>query len=430
MTVGHRSFVVSQLGARMHYAVPRLLAERNMLERLYTDLCAAHGAARLLREMPQQHLPAVLRRLAGRVPQGIPPERITCFEAAGLFGTMRRMRARTATEHTAAEIWSGARLSRLVARDGFGAATDYYGFSGECLEAVTAAKRQGLRTTVEQIIAPRSVLDGLMRAEEADFGGWITPEADAMAGVFADRETAEREAADLVLCGSSFVRDAVIRSGVDPGKCAVVPYGVEARFEGRARIGRSGPLRVLTVGALGLRKGTPYAVAAAKAMRGRARFTMAGSAQGLTPVAMAAIRCAVDYRGQVPRSEIAALFDDADVFLLPSICEGSATVVYEALAAGLPVVCTPNAGSVVTDGEDGFIVPIRDADAVVDALERLAADGGRLERMSRAALRKAADYDLAGYGRRLFAALGLDPAQTAAPVEGGAAWRSTLPAEA
>jgi len=95
----------------------------------------------------------------------------------------------------------------------------------------------------------------------------------------------------------------------------------------------------------------------------------------------------------------------ADVFLLPSICEGSATVCYEALAAGLPVVTTENAGSVVRDGIDGFIVPIRDAAAVVARLETLDRDRPLLESMARAARERAREFTLEKYGERLLAAL-------------------------
>lgn len=407
MSVPARRFVVGQLGARMHYAVPRLLHARGLLERLYTDICAAHGLARLLRELPAERLPAALRRLAGRVPHGIDPERITCFEATGVFGVLSRMRARTATEHTTAEMRSGSRFSRLVAARGFGEATDYYGFSGESLEALEASRARGLRVTVEQIIAPRGILDRLMEVEEDRFGDWTKPEPNTAAAAFAMREKAEWAVSDRILCGSDFVRDGVIAEGGDPARCIVVPYGV-ATGGGRPRRRRGGPLRVLTAGALGLRKGTPYVLAAAQALRGRAAFRMVGPAPGLTPAAVERIRRTVEWPGPVPRAEMTAEFEAADVFLLPSLCEGSATVIYEALAAGLPVICTPNAGSVVTHGEDGFIVPIRDAEAIATAVDRLATDPDLLAAMTEAALRKAARHDLAAYGRRLGAALGLE----------------------
>ena len=57
--------------------------------------------------------------------------------------------------------------------------------------------------------------------------------------------------------------------------------------------------------------------------------------------------------------------------MFPSLHEGSAFTVFEALASGLPVVTTPNAGSVVRDGEEGYIVPIRDVPALMDRILRL-----------------------------------------------------------
>jgi glycosyltransferase involved in cell wall biosynthesis len=109
--------------------------------------------------------------------------------------------------------------------------------------------------------------------------------------------------------------------------------------------------------------------------------------------------------GPVPRAEIARHFVWADVFLLPSVCEGSATVVYEALAAGLPVVTTPNAGSVVRDGIDGFVCPCGDAESICEKIEVLGRDRNLVATMAREARLRSLDYDVASYGRRLLAAV-------------------------
>jgi glycosyltransferase involved in cell wall biosynthesis len=95
------------------------------------------------------------------------------------------------------------------------------------------------------------------------------------------------------------------------------------------------------------------------------------------------------------------LYAWADVLLLPSICEGSATVTYEALATGLPVICTHNTGSIVRDGIDGFIIPIRDPDAIVERLQRLLGDPKLREELAANAHRRSLDYDVAAYGQRL-----------------------------
>ena len=89
------------------------------------------------------------------------------------------------------------------------------------------------------------------------------------------------------------------------------------------------------------------------------------------------------------------------MFFLPSLCEGSATVCYEALAAGLPVITTPNAGAVIRHGIEGYIVPIRDVNATVECLERLALNPDLLAVMSEAAVARAAEFTIACYGRRL-----------------------------
>ena len=81
--------------------------------------------------------------------------------------------------------------------------------------------------------------------------------------------------------------------------------------------------------------------------------------------------------------------------------EGSAFATYEALASGLPIVTTKNAGSVARDGEEGFIVPIRDVDALVDRIERLYRDKALRMTMAQAARRRATEFTWAHYRERL-----------------------------
>jgi glycosyltransferase involved in cell wall biosynthesis len=87
----------------------------------------------------------------------------------------------------------------------------------------------------------------------------------------------------------------------------------------------------------------------------------------------------------------------ADVFVFPSLFEGSAVVTYEALACGLPSVVSPSAGSVVRDGIEGFIVQPRDVDALAGRMERLGRDPALRARMARAARARAIEYDWPRY---------------------------------
>jgi glycosyltransferase involved in cell wall biosynthesis len=397
------SVVVSQMGARMHYAVPRILHEAGALERLYTDICAVQGFPRLLAGLPHDWQPKALRRLLGRIPAGLPTSRIHSFPTMGAWQVLERMRARDPTEETRLALLEARAFSHAVVRGGFGQAAGFYGISGECLEQIEAAKARGMWTVVEQIIAPRAIVERLVAAEAERFPAWGGAHFNPHAWAFAQRERREWAVADLIVCPSQFVRDGVIAEGGPAEKCVVVPYGIDVqRFSAPDRQ-RSGRLRVLTVGAVGLRKGSPYVLAAAQRVGDAAEFRVIGDLAGLPDSIEKPDNLQI--LGVVPRAEIAAHFAWADVFLLPSACEGSATVTYEALAAGLPVIATPNTGSVIEDGVSGFIVGLGDTNAIVSALKSLVDERRMTDEMSRAAILRAAEFDLKAYGRRLLAAL-------------------------
>jgi glycosyltransferase involved in cell wall biosynthesis len=258
---------------------------------------------------------------------------------------------------------------------------------------------------MEQVIAPLRFEISLLREEHQVFPDWqLAYWDDKNTAEFCAREEAEWGAADLILCGSEFVRDSIATCGGPANRGVIVPYGVDAELSFSPRMSHGGPIRVLVVGAVGLRKGSPYVQAAAERLKNRAVFRMVGPLDTL-PKVRATLSEAVELTGAVPRSEIGKHFAWADLFLLPSLCEGSATVTYEALAAGLPVICTPHAGSVVRDGIDGVIVPIRNADAIVEAVDRLNRHPDLRRAMAESAKRRAAEFDLRAYGRRLVAAL-------------------------
>ena len=84
-----------------------------------------------------------------------------------------------------------------------------------------------------------------------------------------------------------------------------------------------------------------------------------------------------------------------DVFVFPSLFEGLALVQGEALSQGLPVITTPNSGGadILRDGVDGFIVPIRDSDAIAERLLAFDADRTLLQQMSESARERAAQLD-------------------------------------
>jgi len=403
------TYVVAQMGARMHYAVPRILEASGQLERLYTDICAVRGWPRLLNLIPNSLRSATVNRLLSRVPRGVPPSRITPFNNFG-YEYAKRRNAIVRQGRFAVHLWAGQEFCRRILKEGFGSAGGVFTFNSAGLEVLQRAKQTGLKAVSEQTIAPMSLELKLLNDEAGRFPGWEASTENAGASAYCHREEEEWKAADLILCGSEFVRDGIACSRGPVGKCVVVPYGVDfttAKAETRkpkAERPTTSPLRVLTVGTVGLRKGSPYVLEAARQLKGKAQFRMVGSI-GVEHDAEVKLRDHVELTGPVPRSDLAAHFDWADVFLLPSLCEGSATVTYEALAHGVPIICTPNTGSVVRDGLEGFIVPIRDAAAIVDRLRQLLHDTVLLRQMSANGVLRAEQFTVAKYGDRLRSAL-------------------------
>jgi len=203
------------------------------------------------------------------------------------------------------------------------------------------------------------------------------------------------------------VRDTLTARGVPAAKIAVIPYGVDVeRFRPPAQPRPRERFRLLFVGHLSQRKGIGHVLEAAKRLKGLPglELVLVGRKVG-AEAAFAPYAEHFRYVSHVPFHEVHALFQDADVFVYPSLHEGSAFVTYEALASGLPVVTTPNAGSVVRDGIEGYVVPIRNVEALCERLERLHRDPDQRARMSEAARARALEFTWAAYRRRVAAQL-------------------------
>jgi glycosyltransferase involved in cell wall biosynthesis len=399
------TYLVAQLGARMHYAVPRILHEAGELERFFTDLSAVSGWPGWFCSLPVSQRMAGLRRISGRFPKDVPTRRITAFNMLGVRYAYRRRRARSRQDFARAFLWAGRTLCKKVISHGFGDARGVYVFNTAGLELLEAARDRGCSTVLEQTIAPLRTEHTLVERERERFPSWQNPVS--LSGEFKaliEREEAEWKQADVILCGSPFVRDSVAACGGPSERCIVVPYGIDQRFHSLPRPRHPGPFRVLTVGAVGLRKGSPYVLAAAKALGKSATFRAVGAFE-CAPGAVEELGSSVELTGAVTHAEVRSHLAWADAFLLPSLCEGSATVIYEALSASLPVICTPNCGSIVRDGVDGFIVPPRDSEAIADAVLRLVQDPALCLEMANNARARAQAYDLPAYGRALLNAL-------------------------
>lgn len=301
--------------------------------------------------------------------------------------------------------WSQALFGRRAGRLGIREGCGVMAFNTNALETFRLLKRAGLPCILDQTIAYRRWSDEVgQRAcdENPEWGdSWAAPAWRA------EEEDEELALADLVLCGSEFCKRTLISGGVPPSKIAVAEYGADtARFTPRATPGASGAVRLLFVGTLALRKGIHHLLEAVRRLQRRGVRLTAAGATCVRPEMLRRYADVLEVTGFRLHGEMPALYRDHDLYVFPSLVEGSSLSIYEAMASGLPVVTTPNAGSIVRDGVDGFIVPPGDVDGLASAIERLVEDRDLRLAMGRSAVERARSYgDWRHYGDRLAGAI-------------------------
>jgi glycosyltransferase involved in cell wall biosynthesis len=211
----------------------------------------------------------------------------------------------------------------------------------------------------------------------------------------------ECHAADWVFAPSEYVRTTLIEIGVEPSRIILLPYGVNTgQFFPEPKTSQ-GPFRVLFMGQVTQRKGIRYLLEAYRRLNlPNSELIIMGSTAG-SGTALGRYSDIFTHVSGVPYSELAQHYQRADIFVFPSLHEGSALVTYEAMACGLPVITTPNSGSWVRDGLDGFIVPIRDIDSLMERILRLYKDRDLRRFMSSNARIRAEQFTWQRYRRTL-----------------------------
>lgn len=398
---------VVQDGARLNYALPVALQRAGLLERVFAEWAAPPGSAEgVLARAVGRVAPGAGRRSAARWHPELDPARV---ERNPLLAARLRLARRRFDSDEAYFAHCSERVARWVLRRGWGAAGAVYGFVRNAHPRVfEAARAAGLAAVGDQMIAPAAAERRRLLAEVGRWPGWHRGGTGKALGLVDEVERRTWAALDRITCASEFVRGELLAAGVSADRVCVVPYPVPAAPGAAARRPPpAGPLTVGFVGGVGLRKGAPYfAQVARRVAGGGLRFVMVGPV-GLTPAGERDLREAgVELVGPVPRAEVAGWLDRFDVFLFPSTCEGSASAVMEAMAAGLPVVVSPESGSIAADGRTGFVRRFDDVDGQAEAVGRLAADPGLRAEMGAAARAAAAAHDLTSYSAQLVALLG------------------------
>lgn len=385
----------------MHYAVPRILHESGNLDCLITD-AYRDPRANLLRFIPPSIVPAAARRFWDRHCPQLPRDKIVALQLFGVAYALRLRIAQSPSSAAKAYLWAGKEFNRRINARGLRGANAIYAFNTAALELFKNSNRNEVLKVLEQTIAPAHVEARELDTEAKAYPAWGSyHRMPKLTNAIAEREKQEWELADIIICGSEYVKGAIAECGGPSRKCAVVPYGVERSIgtDDPVRNRPHDPIRVLTVGAVGLRKGSPRILEAASALKGQAEFRIVGTIPG--DISASLLSRGVQFEGTVPRSEVATHYRWADVFLLPTVCEGSATSCYEALSHGLPVITTKNAGSVVRHLREGLVIAAHSSSDIQESILLLQRDYPLYKRLSDNARIRSKAFDLDKYALEL-----------------------------
>lgn len=393
-------YVVVQVGARREYMVPEALANQGLLSRCYTDLCANLGLGNMLVKSPLKRL-GPMNRLSQRI---VPDRTLSKVRSSALFSLLLTLSGKLSFRFPRigflAQLVAHRFWAKVIEFSGFDNASHLYVMLTEGGPITVAAKRQGLVVVVEVLIMIST--EKRVQEERLEYPDWESPEIDwpKMRKNWDATEDYLRDLDYLVCPSANVIDDLVTNWGISREKCKLVPYGMAPRWLSLTPDPALG--RVLFVGSAGLRKGIHYLALAAKILRSRGRnydFRVAGGVSGV--IADKEECSELRFLGRIPRSEIMEEYKRADVFVLPSLAEGSAEVTYEALGAGVPQIVTRAAGSVIEHGVQGYIVREGDASSLADRIEEIVENRSLRARMSNESKMLAAEYIWPKYGDRL-----------------------------
>ncbi|EHQ28457.1 glycosyltransferase family 4 protein [Mucilaginibacter paludis] len=280
--------------------------------------------------------------------------------------------------------------------------SDVFLFYNGCgLKTCNYARKHGSICVVEGVNSHVSYQEKILSDEYSSLGLHWEP--------FHQREKSKRlkeyDAADYILVPSDFVRNSFLEYGFPFEKIIKVPYGFNS-FPNQDQLpdsDTSDDFTILYVGSVSVRKGLRYLLKAFDNFEHpKKKLVIVGpDVAGENGIRDLKIPENVVFTGALKGEELENAYKSANVFCLPSIEEGLALVLGEALSFGIPIVATINTGAtdIISDGVEGFIVPIRDPLSISEKFQQLADDKELYFNVKQNAVKKAKGlkgWDVAG----------------------------------
>jgi len=340
------------------YFLAKEMYELNRLNMLYTNLTTTRSNA-IPKSMKKIHLSSRLVYLFSRL--GIQTPDLANFTAIRLF-----------------DDWLAKNLSYSEI---------FHSFSSFCLSSMKKAKKMGSMTIIERGSSHIEYQNSILREE---YKKWKV-DYHAIPDSIIDRELEEYNECDFITVQSSFAKNTFLDKGFNSNKLIKIPLGVDLKlFKPLQK--SDDKFRVLYSGNFSIRKGAMYILQAINEINlPNFEFVINGHIAKEMEELIKPYASKIKFLGSRKFNELYRVYSQASVLVLPTIEDGFAKVITEAMACRTPVIATTNCGSldVIDDGINGFIVPIRNSQIIKEKLLTLYEDNYLLEEMSNLAYQKA-----------------------------------------
>jgi glycosyltransferase involved in cell wall biosynthesis len=275
------------------------------------------------------------------------------------------------------------------------------GWSGTSLEAfVEAKKNKNITTILERGSSHYSYQMNILEEEFSKFGKSFNPDYKTW-----QRELLEYELADYISIPSSFVERTFLEYGFPKSKLLLNPYGVDlTSFKQIPK--EDNVFRVVYAGGFTLQKGVQYLLKAFYELNlPNSELIHLGKINDETNELIDKYSCdKIKFMGHQEQSSLYKFYSQGSVFVMMSIQEGMAMVQLQAMACGLPLICSDNTGGedlITENGKEGFVIPIRNVESLKEKLLFLYENPEKTKKMGEAAKNRVAKgFSWDDYGDR------------------------------
>ncbi len=379
--------LVSHFGRQHVHELLIALEKKGWLGWFFTSL-----AAEKLPWRPQTWI----KDLRKRTFSGVPGERIRHFPV--LFGLERMSRLLGMRWSRWVGDWFDRRVARTLMQCNPDLVITYENTNRHTMRA---AKRMGKTTVLD--------LAQIHHVDIVQYASWFMPEDQLQTeiNIVNPRKTAALADTDYVLVLSSFAAESMLRNGWPAARLFTVNLGIDPqRFTLKKRYRQDGPLELLFVGTITRRKGLQVLFEALRLLHDdRLLLTLIG------PIADGASLLR-DYAGAfrhlpfLHHEQLVSYYQEADLFVFPSLLDSWAQTVLEAMACGTPAIVTENTGAKDAVGQGGgWIIPVNDAEALRDCLQYILNNRTEVETRGRLAYAIAQTYTWGHYHQQVSDAL-------------------------